>query len=179
MGQPKALLPLPNGTPLARHQADLLQTAGADPCIIVVGAHGPTLAAALASLRHRVVINHQWETGRLSSLQAGIREAPPDAAGAVILPVDTVGVLSSTFEKLLIVADTSPAKAIRPRHAGEPGRIVWISRDVLDEIAHLVSTPDFRLDAWLKPHETNIAVDDPALLHNINTPAQWQSIMRN
>lgn len=179
MGQPKALLPWAEDVPLARYQADLLRAAGADPVIIVAGSNATTLVATLASPVHRVVINDHWETGRLSSLQAGLRALPEQTMGAVILPVDTVGVQPATIERLLTAADALRDEAIRPCWSGQPGRIVWLGRAMMNELLRVESTPDFRLDAWLKPRESHLVADDPAILNNINTPAEWQALRRN
>ncbi len=173
MGHPKALLPMPDGRPLAAHQAALLRAAGCDPVVIVLGADAERIHAELAD--ESVVENPLWPTGRFSSIQAGIR-ACPDAEAFLLLPVDTIGVARATLERVLRHAAEVETAAVRPCFRGEPGRVLWIRATVARAWADEAPS-DVRIDERLRGVETRIEIDDPALLQNVNTPEAWRAIM--
>jgi CTP:molybdopterin cytidylyltransferase MocA len=173
MGRPKALLALPGGERLAARQARLLRDAGCARALVVLGADADRIAAALPEVE--IVVNPDWEKGRFTSLQAGLR-ACADADGFLILPVDTVGVRVETLAGLLAAAERTSAAALRPYYRSTPGRVLWLRADLARD---LVKEParDLRLDERLAAIETSIACDDPAILHNINTPEEWSAFL--
>jgi len=177
MGQPKALLKHSSGKPLVTAQADLLISAGVSDVVVVLGHNAEKIVAALGETTLRYCFNSNWTNGRLSSLQSGLRVLPTSIYGVLILPVDTVGVKSTTLSRVVSFADETTALAIRPTWQNKPGRILWLSRAVFEEILAIDPSPDFRLDAWMTPRETYIEVDDPAILNNINTPEEWRRVM--
>ena len=172
MQQPKALLTTCNGLPLAQYQHDLLMQAGCTRATVVLGCQADYISTRLTGCP--VTANPAWETGRLSSVKAGIRALQP-FDGCVILPVDTVGVEAKTVRQLLATAANRAAPAIRPVYAGKPGKIVWISEAVAVEILALDSG-EGRLDLFLEKIATELEVIDPQILNNVNTPADWEKI---
>lgn len=172
MGQPKALLELPNGVPLAIHQCNLLRQAGCLHAVVVLGADAERIAAQLPQCQ--IVINPNWQHGRFSSLQAGLRGAPA-SEGYLILPVDSVGIAAETLAAVLATASNGPFHAVRPVYDGQSGRVLWISRAVAQEL--LQQPPrDLRIDEFLRAEARPMAVTDEAILHNVNTPAEWEAV---
>lgn len=171
MGRPKALLPCPDGRPLAAVQATLLRDGGCDATRIVLGADADAIASALPG--EAVAINADWRIGRFTSIQCGIR-ALPGVAGYLILPVDTVGLRIATIRAILASARTHNVRAIRPQVEGNPGRLLWISAALADE---LLTWPagDVRIDERLAAECIPLAIEDPALLSNANTPGEWDA----
>ena len=169
MGYPKALLPLPHGTPLAMHQMRLLRAAGCDPVAVVLGSHADAIAAKITD--GQVIKNPDWSQGRLTSIQAGLRGLP-GAAGYLLLPVDTVGVRPETLAELL---GAKGGPVVRPYHGGQPGRILRLDRATADELLALPAV-DLRLDEWLADRTIPWPVIDPAILNNINTPDDWAAV---
>ncbi len=167
MGQPKALLPLPDGRTLAQFQCDTLLQANCDRVVVVVGCAGERLRAALPGLE--VVINARWAEGRLTSVQCGL-EALRDADRIVIVPVDTPGLRPATIVRLL----AEEGEAIRPVYRGAPGMVRVLSRKIARDICE-IKDPNTRLDEWLAPREARVEVDDPAVTHNLNVPAEWEA----
>lgn len=175
MGRAKALLDLPSGKVLAQHQADILMAAGLTDVIVVLGHGMEAIAAKLDDPRIRIAYNPAWERGRISSLQVGLRSSGA-ADGALVLPVDSAGVKPDTLRRVLDAAGRSPALAIRPTYEGRPGRLLWIAAALFEEILGVEPTPDFRLDDWIADRATPLPVDDPAILHNVNTPDEWARV---
>lgn len=174
MGQPKALLPMPDGVPLVVHQARLLRMAGATEVVVVCGHAADRISPLFEHENARVVIHDAWQQGRLSSLQAGLR-AVNGTDGALVAPVDTVGVRVESISAIFAMADSLTATALRPTHGDKPGRLLWIHRQLFGHLLELPTHEDFRLDAWAKPREQLMPVDDPAILNNIDTPEAWRT----
>lgn len=176
MGRPKALLPCSERKPLALVQAELLSRSGARDIIIVLGKDAEKIAEDLGSSPWFYCFNPNWSSGRLSSLQAGIRVLPTSTHGVIILPVDTVGVKTETLMEILVMADQSSALAIRPYCQQQPGHVLWISYALFEDILAIPSNPSFRFDHWIESRETRIDVMDSAILNNINTPDDWRTL---
>ncbi len=174
MGQPKALLMTPDGTPLIIDQARRLEQAGAHTIILVIGHDADAIAPIVRAADYPFIVHRDWRDGRLSSLQAGLR-ALESVHGAIILPVDTPGIAVATIAALLERADQTPADCLRPIYDGLAGHLAWISARIIRELIGMNPDPAFRLDGWLKAREEPFPVDDPAVIRNINTPAAWRS----
>ncbi|HOW96296.1 MAG TPA: nucleotidyltransferase family protein [Kiritimatiellia bacterium] len=166
MGRPKALLPAEGGRPLACVQAGLLRAGGCARVVVVLGADFDRIAPQLAG--EEVVRNPEWEKGRFTSVQTGLR-ALGDSDGCVILPVDAVGLRVETVRAVLARAETGIAPAVRPTWRGQDGKLLWISRALAEEWRR-EPAGDQRLDDRVRARVERVAVDDPALLSNVNTP---------
>jgi molybdenum cofactor cytidylyltransferase len=176
MGRPKSLLEMPGGIPLAAHQANLLRAAGASEVFVVIGAAADDIEPQLAPHGVKMLVNAEWKTGRVSSLQTGLRAVPEDCLGAIVMSVDTVGVSAETIHQILFAADQDKASAIRPICNKAPGKITWLHRRIFNDLLAIQSIPDVRLDQWLRNRETILPVEDPAILNNINTPEEWRAL---
>ncbi len=172
-GTAKALLETPGGVPLAVDQYERLRRAGCDPVVIVLGSDYERILPSLQACR--ITYNPGWIEGRFSSVQAGLRSV--DAAGYVILPVDTCGIRPGTIRALLAFANNASAAAIRPIWKGEHGRIAWISRALAEELLLTGARGGkTRMDDILKTRAMEFAVDDPAIVNNVNTPEEWETM---
>ena len=87
LGKPKQLLMLDGETLLARN-VRLAYEAGAAPVLVVVGAHGELIGAAVPVDLAAVVMNEEWERGIASSIHAGIKALDAAARGVLILACD-------------------------------------------------------------------------------------------
>ena len=174
MGSPKALLRGADGMPLAAQQASLLRAGGCAPVAIVLGSEIARIRRELPP-EWATVDNPRWAQGRTSSLQAGIG-AFPDAAGYLFLPVDAAGVQVATVRATLAAAAGDPAAIWRPTHRGEKGNLLWVPRAAAQELLRLPA--EARVDEWARPRARIVDVDDPAILRNVNTPAEWAALSR-
>src|SRR5262249_45391219 len=96
MGADKALLPYA-GTTFLEHLVELLLPRVA-PVIVVLGHHAERIRAVLpAALGAEIVLNPDYRSGQLSSLQAGIRALPGGAEAALIILVDHPAIAPSTL----------------------------------------------------------------------------------
>jgi len=172
MGSPKALLRGADGAPLAARQAASLRAGGCEPVAVVLGAEIERIRRALPP-ELATAENPRWAQGRASSLQAGIA-AFPEADGYLFLPVDAVGARPATVRAVLAAAAQEPAAIWRPTHRGAPGHLLWLPRAAAQELLALPA--DARVDEWARARSRALEVDDPAILRNANTPAEWAAL---
>lgn len=164
MGRPKALLTVDGETFVAR-LVRVFEASGCTPVRVVVGADAPTLAPLLGDI---AVVAPDWVDGMRASLRAGLRALPP---GPVILThVDRPLVRVETVRAL--VGAVGPAIA---HYAGEPGHPLRLSEGLR---GRLMDPDDTRLDHVLtRWSPAAVEVDDPGVLHNINTPADYAALI--
>ena len=93
MGQPKQLLRW-QGEPLVTRAARIALQSGASETIVITGAVGEQVEAALAPLREagsgrlRLVFNPNWQDGQAGSVRAAVDALPAACEAALFLPVD-------------------------------------------------------------------------------------------
>ncbi len=172
LGLPKALAPLPGGTPLARLVAagrDL--TPGAPPPLVVTGAHHAELLAA-APEGVEIVRNPRWELGRTG----GVRLARGRRAGQdlCLAPVDVPLVPREVFLLLAQAWERAGAPErgwLAPRHGPSHGHPVVVGRGLLGELELLGDgTPLRRLRERAEPLLA-LEVPYPEVLDDLDTPA--------
>lgn len=166
MGRPKALCEW-RGRPFVWHLVHLAKPS-CDPIVVVVGAHAvPDDLIEPAT----VVVNKDWEQGRLSSLQAGLRAAP-GADAYLVLTVDRPRISPSTITALIAAAEPGGA-ILQPCEGKRPGHPIVYPSDVIPDLLALAPTATAR-DLYSKPEVAQrrgtVEVDDPAIYDNIDTP---------
>jgi molybdenum cofactor cytidylyltransferase len=188
MGEPKALLTL-GDKPLIVHVIDAFRSAGAagaagriDPIIVVTGHAAEQIQHILTPFSVHVVHNEAYASGEmLSSVKRGVSEVlsehtPPVDAFFIALS-DQPLVLPRTISAMrdAWVKHSRPAVML-PTFKGKRGHPILLSTSNAKEI---LSLPE---DATLKvytsrhtKHTLEVNVDDPAILHDLDTPADYQA----
>jgi molybdenum cofactor cytidylyltransferase len=132
MGSPKALLPW-RGRPLLSHQARQIEASRVSECVVVLGREAERLLPHLSTPRFslaktRTVINPHAESGKCSSVIAGLSSLPerPDAIFVVSVdqPVEH-RLLNALLDAAAAEWEVGSAAARRtivlPAHAGRRG----------------------------------------------------------
>jgi molybdenum cofactor cytidylyltransferase len=172
MGSPKALLPLRGET-----FADLLIETFSrycDPVILVLGHHADLLCSGIRRKSGaRLVINHEYRTGQISSLQCGFRAVPSGASGVVFTLVDHPNVRPETMQALLAAG----APIAIPRFEGRRGHPVFIARELIPEFLNL--PPGGTARDVLDRHRAEVRyidVNDPGILQDVDDPEAYRRI---
>ncbi len=176
MGTDKALLPYA-GTTFLEHLIELLLPRVA-PVIVVLGHHASEIRATLPDRSGvAIVVNSNYPSGQLSSLQTAIRALPASSQGALITLVDHPAVAASTLDLLIERFRSSGASLVIPRYQGRRGHPVLFSRAILDELAALPSTATAKQVVHAHQDDTlNEDVGDPGVLKDIDTPADYEGL---
>jgi CTP:molybdopterin cytidylyltransferase MocA len=185
LGSPKALAPLPGGTPVDR----ILKAwplNGSTPTV-VTGAHHKEISEHLAGTRNAVHLLHNtlWDLGRTGSLQAAIQQHA--YTDLMVAPVDCPRIPKPVFEVLLDAWYTAGCPAmgwLAPYVVTHPGgkkghgHPILIGRGLLRRV--LGFGPDDPLRG-LRASATPIfdaQVSHPEILEDLDTPQDLERLQR-
>jgi molybdenum cofactor cytidylyltransferase len=187
MGTEKALLPWPPNGAQQASTATFLSAAihalssSTDMVIVVCGRNtqviAPTIYAAGASL----VTNLEPDRGQFSSLQVGLQEVlnrGRDAAMVTLVdrpPVnpETIEVLADAF----VAAARQWKWAVVPQFAGRHGHPIVLGRQMIESFLKAPSTTTARdVEHQFASHIEYVAVEDPMIVANINTPEEYAAL---
>jgi molybdenum cofactor cytidylyltransferase len=187
MGTDKALLPWP---PLASGQPPSQQTflsaairslaLATDFTFVVAGKNESLLAPIVYANGASLIVNPDPARGQFSSLQVGLHEVLNRGRDAAIVtlidrpPVSTVTVqaLRDAFE-----VSGDDIWAIIPEFSGKRGHPIVLGREMIE--AFLRASPDSSARDMLAQHQDRLrylAVDDPFVALNINTPEEYKQL---
>lgn len=117
------MLALVDGRPVLRRAVENALASRLDPVIVVLGYDAGRALEALRGLddpRLRVVFNPRWEGGKGSSIEAGLREAPWNAAGVVSLLGDMPRVAPWLIDRVIAELEMSD-QLVFPVYTPAPG----------------------------------------------------------
>ena len=191
MGRLKALLPW-RGTTLLRLQAAALLAAGAQPAMAVLGHRWQELAAILsepldcpwpdiapeawAGHALRAAINPRFREGKSTSVITGIRALPPEASGAIVLPVDQP-CTPSVLRALIAAHGVTRAPIVLPSVDRRRGHPPLFDRALFPELLAITEEGEGVREVLTK-HASEIhyvELDEAIVRANLNTPADYQA----
>jgi xanthine dehydrogenase accessory factor len=136
LGRPKQLVEI-DGAPLVRRVAATCTTAEAGPVAVVLGAHAPSVAAALADLPVTLITNDAWSEGIASSIRAAVRWAETTPAGALAIVLGDQPLLGVPHVTALRDAWLAGAPLVASRFSGVLGAPAVFDRSRWSELAQL------------------------------------------
>ena len=181
MGRTKALLPtdVPGETFITRI-VSALRAGGVDDVLVVVGAAGPSVNAALASLDPppRTVVNPRPDEGQLSSLLAGLAAVDRPGVGALMVTlVDIPLIDAETVRRLRVEHANTRAPVLRPVNKGRHGHPVIFDRAIFDDLRAadpaLGAKPVVR--AYLE-YAVDVPVEVEGPFVDVDTPAVYERV---
>jgi molybdenum cofactor cytidylyltransferase len=173
-GGPKQLLDY-HGQPFVRAVAQAALEAGLSPVIVVTGAYGEAVEAALGDLPVKLVHNRVWQAGQSSSIKAGIEALPPSTGSTIFLLADQpqVGklVLRALVERHAADLPAVVAPMVRDRRANP----VLFDRATFPELQALSGDVGGRA-IFNKYAPTYLPWYDESLLIDVDTPKDYRQI---
>ena len=131
-GDIKVLAPV-GGRPLVEWALAALAAAPLGDRVIVLGAHGEDVLAAIDRQGARVVRNEGWERGMASSLRVGLAALDPACTAAVIVLADGPAVSAEAIRRVAAAADGA-AGIVSARYGERSGHPVAIPRALWAEL---------------------------------------------
>jgi len=166
-GVAKALLPVDGSTFLARIAATA-RAAGVGALYVVVGPpHREAVAAAARALDAHVIDNPEPARGMASSIALGFGALPAEIDAAFLWPVDHPWVALSTLRSLIAAGEGVPVYRDRGGHPPLIGRAHFAA------LARALDHADGARGV-LRGQLARIPVDDPAVLRDVDVPADLQ-----
>jgi CTP:molybdopterin cytidylyltransferase MocA len=175
-GTLKQLAPVA-GEPMVGRVARTLLDLGC-PLLVVTGAGGDAVAAALTGLPAHCVSNPDWREGLGASLGAGIRavrECFPDARAALVCLADHPLLDARGLQGMLDRHAQAPDLIIAGDHAGRPGPPVLFPADCFPELAAWRGAQGAQ--AWLRQQGARVE-RVPLDVTDVDTPADLERVQR-
>src|SRR6266540_1240668 len=171
MGTPKALLDF-RGQPFVVRVLEALEALDLKPRVVVLGIDAPRIRPVVAAHDCLVLENPDVASGPIGSLRP---------SGLVAWPVDLPHVRITTIERLLEAYRRSGAPAVVPAFADRRGHPVIWGRALFEELETSEAASRHGARAVLSAHEPElvvVAVDDPAVIDDLNTPEDYERLVR-
>ncbi len=161
---------------MVESQIQTLLETGVSEIVVVLGYKAEEVASYIAEKESvRVVINPGYESGRASSIRAGLDAVSPDASDILIMAVDqprSPQIISKTINSHI----EEDAPLTSPRYRGRGGHPLIFSASLLPELSQ-ISEENQGLREVFERHRSEInevIFDDPAIRLDLNTPQAYR-----
>lgn len=175
MGRSKALL-APAGRSFLRRVTEALVEGGCDRVMVVVRDESSAEADEARALGLQTVVNPDPSEGPVTSLRAGIAALPPDLSGCAWFPVDHPLVRADTVAALLASFAGAPDCVVVPSHGGRRGHPVVLPRSLFQRLAEPGLAEGARTVVRAHPRRVTVAVNDPGVLIDVDTPEDYREV---
>ena len=172
MGSPKALLAY-QGRPFLEHLLDVTVHPKIGVRRVVLGAHAEPIAKSIALAGDEIVINDDWESGQLSSIQAAIRSLPDGTDGLLLCLIDHPLISKTLVNELIEQYYTTPAKTVLPIYEGRRGHPVIFPATLYEELLQAPADKGARAVVWAhSPADVlELPTNEEGCVLNLNDPA--------
>jgi molybdenum cofactor cytidylyltransferase len=173
MKSEKILLPFGRSTVLETILATLALS-GVEEVVCVLRPDLPDAARRARDAGARVVWNARPEEDMLLSIRLGLEAVSTTAPAVFIWPADCPAVSLRTIEALARLAD--PARVLIPAYRSRRGHPALLGRELIPAVAGIPPREGLR-HLWRARAEAveEIAVDDPGVLQNLDTPEAYRT----
>jgi molybdenum cofactor cytidylyltransferase len=186
MGRDKALLPWPTHSGQALSPDTFLSAAirslddSSDFVVVVAGKNESALAPVVYANGASIITNPDPSRGQFSSLQLGLQEVLNRGRDAAIVTlVDRPPAHHSTVEALRKAFEAAPDRiwAVVPEFSGKHGHPFVVGRELIEVFLQAPPSANGRdIEHRHQSHMQYLAVDDPFVALNINTPEDYAAL---
>jgi molybdenum cofactor cytidylyltransferase len=170
MGSPKALLPY-QGRPFLEHLLEVTSHRNVGVRRVVLGAHAEPIAKAIQLEADEIVINHDWEKGQLSSIQAALRSLPPGTDGILLCLIDHPLISSLLVQDLIEQFYKTKKPIVLPVYEGRRGHPLIFSASLYDELLRAPLETGARAVVWAHTGEVEeVQTNEEGCVLNLNDP---------
>jgi molybdenum cofactor cytidylyltransferase len=178
MGSPKALVPF-QGRPFLEHLLEVTSHREIGVRRVVLGAHAEPIAKAVNLKADEIVINHEWEKGQLSSIQAALRSLPPGTDGILLCLIDHPLISSALVQDLIEQFYTTKKPIVLPVYEGRRGHPVLFAASLYDELLRAPLETGARAVVWAHKGEVEeVQTNEEGCVLNLNDPETMNKAIR-
>ena len=188
MGRDKALLPWPAPTAGQVPSSETFLSAAirslmraTEFVVVVAGKNEAALAPIVYAHGASLVLNPDPGRGQFSSLQVGLREVLNHGRDAAMVTlVDRPAVSGTTIQTLreAFAAADQNIWAVVPEFSGKHGHPYLVGREMIEAFLRGPATSIARdIEHIHQKHIQYVAVDDPLVALNINTPEDYAKLL--
>jgi molybdenum cofactor cytidylyltransferase len=175
MGRPKALLPFMGRCFLTHVLTEASQSSLAD-VKIVLGHHAEAILEALPELRPKVLINPEYESEQLSSLQCGLKHLSLiKLDGVMVFLIDHPMIHRGLINQLIEAFTKKDSPIVIPSFEHRRGHPMIFGAELFNEL--LAAPLDQGAVSVVRKHPHDILhldVDEPGVLVDIDTPEAYE-----
>ena len=187
MGTDKALLPWPPTAVGSSPTGQTFLSAAiqalepfSETVIVVVGKNENNLAPVVYANGASLVRNPDPDRGQFSSLQVGLQEVLSHGRDAAMVTLVDRPPASAATLKTLCAAFTEAANnvwAVVPDYDGKHGHPFLVAREMIEAFLKAPASASARdIEHQNLRHVTYVAVDDPLVALNVDTPEQYAAL---
>lgn len=156
----------------------LCHEGGCDPVIVVLG-HEEARIRSNASLAGATAIrNEAYESGRTSSLQAGIRALPGETSAFLLFSIDHPMVEAGTIAGLVAAYREFGSKIVLPIHEGRRGHPVLVDISLAPEFLALApDDPARSVTGADRERVLEVPTEDSEVLRDMDMPADYHEAL--
>jgi molybdenum cofactor cytidylyltransferase len=170
MGSPKALLPY-QGRPFLEHLLEVTAHRQIGARRVVLGADAQPIAKAVNLKADEVVINHEWEKGQLTSIQAALRSLPPGTDGILLCLIDHPLISATLVQDLIEQFYKSKKPIVLPLYESRRGHPVIFSSALYNELLRAPLETGARAVVWAHTGEVEeVPTNEEGCVLNLNDP---------
>jgi molybdenum cofactor cytidylyltransferase len=170
MGSPKALLPY-QGRPFLEHLLEVTAHRQIGARRVVLGADAEPIAKAVNLKADEVVINHEWEKGQLTSIQAALRSLPPGTDGILLCLIDHPLISAALVQDLIEHFYKSKKPIVLPLYESRRGHPVIFSSALYNELLRAPLETGARAVVWAHTDEVEeVPTNEEGCVLNLNDP---------
>ncbi len=187
MGTDKALLPWPPTAPGSPPTGQTFLSAAiralvpfSEKVIVVAGRNETAVAPVVYANGASLVSNPQPDRGQFSSLQVGLQQVLNDGRDAAMVTlVDRPPVKAETLKSLCsaFTEAASSVWAVVPEYNGKHGHPFLLAREMIEAFLKAPSGANAQdVEHQNLQHIAYVAVDDPLVTFNVDTPEQYAAL---
>jgi len=171
MGSPKALLAY-QGRPFLEHLLEVTVHPQIGVRRVVLGAHAEPIAKSIALAGDEIVINDDWESGQLSSIQSAICSLPDGTDGFLLCLIDHPLISKSLVNELIEQFYATPGKIVLPLYEGRRGHPVIFPAALYQELLQAPADKGARAVVWAHaPGDVlELPTNEEGCVLNLNDP---------
>jgi molybdenum cofactor cytidylyltransferase len=170
MGSPKALLPY-QGRPFLEHLLEVTVQPEIGVRRVVLGASAGPIAKAIDLKADEIVINHEWEKGQLSSIQAAIRSLPAATDGMLLCLIDHPLISGPLVRELIEQFYKSGKPIVLPVYQSRRGHPVIFSATLYKELLCAPLETGARAVVWAHAGDVaEVSTNEEGCVLNLNDP---------
>jgi molybdenum cofactor cytidylyltransferase len=174
MGRQKLLLPY-GGTTVIEHIVGQVVESDAAQTIVVTGHDARAVEAAMLGKPVTCVENLDYKEGMLTSIRAGLKAAPPDADGFMVVLGDQPSIGVSLVNQLIAGFYDVEKGIIVPLYDNDTGHPIIISMAYREEVMTKFDDTGLRGLIYGHPEYVHrLPVDMPGVLCDMDTPEDYE-----
>ena len=173
----KPLLPLRGSTFLEVIVRTMIE-AGSDECLVVTGHAHDKIRSSVKLPGVRLLINGDWKSGQLSSLQTAVKALSPESEGMLFTPVDHPLVDVSSYRALIEQWNEQRDRMVIPRYEGRKGHPAIFPSRLYGPLLHDDLGGGARDLIYREMDRVLfVPVNDPGVVYDIDTPEDYRRLI--